>query len=126
MISMLRIFDKVKSVLASYLFMGVEPVANIFFNEEKAPKQEAINNLLVHISNYFDGRYEVLAASDDGGTHLEIQVEVDDVNSTIESQNETFPFFDVWPKWEGWRTMVVKVPTGYIDAITNGVELDDY
>jgi len=80
----------------------------------------------VHISNYFDGRYEVLAASDDGGTHLEIQVEVGDVNATIESQNSSFPFFDVWPKWEGWRTVVVKVPTTYIDTITNGVELDDY
>jgi hypothetical protein len=123
---MVHFFEKVKSVLFSYLSKGIEPVANIYFNEQKAPKQQAINNLLVHISNYFDGRYEVLAASDDGGTHLEIQVEVGDVNATIESQNSSFPFFDVWPKWEGWRTVVVKVPTTYIDTITNGVELDDY
>jgi len=123
---MIHFFEKVKRFLDSYLLMGVSPVANIFFNEEKAPKQQAINNLLVHISNYFDGRYEVLAPSDDGGTHLEIQVEVSDVSATIESQNDSFPFFDVWPKWEGWRTVVLKVPVGYIDTITNGVELEDY
>ena len=101
-------------------------MANIFFNEEKKPKQEAINEMLVHIGNYFDGRYEVIAAGDDGGSLLEVQVEVPDVSLTIESQHSSFPFFDVWPKWMGWRVVVCKVPPGYIDAITNGVELDDY
>lgn len=126
MIFMVHFFEKVKRVLDSYLLMEVNPVANIFFNEEKTPKQEAINQMLVHIGNYFDGRFEVIAAGDDGGSLLEVQVEVDDVNKTVESQHETFPFFDVWPKWMGWRVVVCKVPPGYIDAITNGVELDDY
>ena len=93
---------------------------------EKAPKQEAINELVVMISNYFSGRYEVIAAADDGGSLLEVQVEVSDVNESLLSQHSDFPFFDVWPKWMGWRTVVAKVPPGYIDAITNGVVLDDY
>ena len=117
---------KVKSLFDTYLLMGGLDVANIYFNGEKAEKQTAINDMLVHISNYFDGRYEVIASSDDGGNHLEIQVEVSEVAKTIESQHTDFPFFDVCPKWMGWRTVVVKVPTGYIDTITNGAELDDY
>ena len=120
------ISEKVETIFYSYLLKGGSSVANIFFNEEKQPKQKAINEMLVHIGNYFDGRFEVLAAGDDGGSMLEVQVEVDDVSQTIEAQHATFPFFDVWPKWMGWRVVVCKVPPGYIDAITNGAELDDY
>lgn len=93
---------------------------------EKAPKQTAINELTVMISNYFGGRYEVIATADDGGTMLEVQVEVEDTSESLLSQHSDFPFFDVWPKWMGWRVVVAKVPIGYIDAITNGVVLDDY
>ena len=93
---------------------------------EKAPKQTAINELTVMISNYFGGRYEVVATADDGGTMLEVQVEVPKCSETVLSQHPDFPFFDVWPKWMGWRVVVAKVPPGYIDAITNGVVLDDY
>ena len=93
---------------------------------EKAPKQTAINELVVMISNYYGGRYEVIAVADDGGTLLEVQVEVPDTSSDLDSQAPDFPFFDIWPKWMGWRVVVCKVPPGYIDAITNGVALDDY
>ena len=37
-----------------------------------------------------------------------------------------FSFFDIWPIWMGWRTVVAKVPPGYIDTITNAPERDDY
>ena len=57
---------------------------------------------------------------------LEVQVEVANTAESVLSQHSDFPFFDVWPKWMGWRVVVAKVPTGYIDAITNGVVLDDY
>jgi|TARA_R110001606_G_C14994796_1_gene606297 hypothetical protein len=123
---MVHLFEKVKSLFDAYLLIGGLDMASIFFNGEKAEKQTAINEMLVHISNYFDGRFEVIVNSDDTGTHLEVQVEMDDVNSHIESQHPDFPFYEVWPKWMGWRTLVMKVPSGYIDAITNGVELDDY
>jgi len=93
---------------------------------EKAPKQTAINELTVMISNYFGGRYEVIATADDGGTMLEVQVEVSDVRASVLTQHPDFPFFDVWPKWLGWRVVVAKVPPGYIDTITNAPERDDY
>tara|TARA_R100000152_G_C6668509_1_gene105476 strand:- start:225 stop:527 length:303 start_codon:yes stop_codon:yes gene_type:complete len=93
---------------------------------EKAPKQTAINELTLMISNYFGGRYEVIASADDGGTLLEVQVEVSNVGDALLNEHSDFPFFDIWPKWMGWRVVIAKVPRGYIDAITNGVELDDY
>jgi hypothetical protein len=99
-------------------------MANIFFSDEKAPKQKAINELVVMISNYYGGRYEVIACSDDGGSLLEVQVEVPDVSQELSSQAQDFPFFEIWPKWMGWRVVVCKVPPGYIDAITNRAESD--
>ena len=82
---MVHLFEKVKSLFDAYLLIGGLDMASIFFNGEKAEKQTAINEMLVHISNYFDGRFEVIVNSDDTGTHLEVQVEMDDVNSHIES-----------------------------------------
>ncbi|HHZ95958.1 MAG TPA: hypothetical protein EYN67_10485 [Flavobacteriales bacterium] len=99
-------------------------MANLFFKKEKSPKQEAINALLLMISNYYDGRYEVLATSDDGGAMLEVQIEVPDVSGHLSTQAPTFPFFDIWPIWMGWRVVIAKVPPGYIDAITLAAESD--
>ena len=101
-------------------------MANIFFNGEKLPKQEAINTLTVEISNYYDGRYEVKAGSDDGGSVLEVFVEVPTPSQAILEQCSDFPLFDIIPKWAGWRCQVVKVPPGYIDAILLSPEIDDY
>ena len=57
---------------------------------------------------------------------LEIQVEVDEPSKTLEGQYDDFPLDEVVPKWNGWRVVVLKVPNGYIDSITLGIELDDY
>tara|TARA_R110002074_G_scaffold154423_1_gene309962 strand:- start:88 stop:387 length:300 start_codon:yes stop_codon:yes gene_type:complete len=95
-----------------------------FTQGEKAPKQDAINELLVMISNYYNGRYEVRGCSDDGGNMLEVQVEVPNVSKAFEEQAPDFPFFDIWPQWMGWRVVIVKVPPGYIDAITLSPESD--
>jgi hypothetical protein len=97
-----------------------------FSKGEKAPKQDAINELVVMISNYYAGRYEVFATADDGGAILEVQIEVPEVSKGLEGQAPDFPFFDIWPKWMGWRVVICKVPPGYIDAITNRTDGDDY
>ena len=102
-------------------------MANLFFRGEQAPKQDAINSLILKISEYCEGRYEVKCVSDDGGSHLEIQVEVVDPGRSLESQITDFPpLFEIIPKWAGWRTLILKVPPGYIDAITNRDDHDDY
>ena len=95
-----------------------------FSQGEKAPKQKAINELTLFISNYCSGRYEVLAKADDGGTVMEVQVEVENVSGELLAQVPDFPFFEVWPKWMGWRVVICKVPPGYIDAITLAAEAD--
>ena len=61
-------------------------MANIFFSGDKMSKQEAINSLTLEISNYFGGRYEVKTGSDDGGSVLEVFVEVETPSESIESQ----------------------------------------
>ena len=99
-------------------------MANIFFSGDKMSKQEAINSLTLEISNYFGGRYEVKTGSDDGGSVLEVFVEVETPSESIESQCPDFPLFDIIPKWGGWRCQVVKVPHGYIDAIILSVDSD--
>ena len=101
-------------------------MANIFFNGEKMSKQEAINTLTVEISNYFSGRYEVKTGSDDGGSVLEVFVEVPVPARPILEQCADFPLFDVIPKWGGWRCQVIKVPPGYIDAIVLAADTPDY
>ena len=92
---------------------------------DKAPKQEAINALVLMISNYHGGRYDVLFTHDDGGALLEVQVEVPEVSGDLFEQIPDFPLFDIWPKWMGWRVVVCKVPPGYIDAITHRTDWED-
>ena len=101
-------------------------MANIFFSGEKMSKQEAINTLTLEISNYYGGRYEVKTGSDDGGSVLEVFVEVPTPSLAILEQCPDFPLFEVVPKWGGWRCQVIKVPLGYIDAILLSPEVDDY
>lgn len=101
-------------------------MANIFFSGEKMSKQEAINTLTLEISNYYGGRYEVKTGSDDGGSVLEVFVEVPTPSLAVLEQCPDFPLFEIVPKWGGWRCQVVKVPPGYIDAIILAPEVNDY
>ena len=95
-------------------------MANIFFNGEKASKEEAINLASTHIRNYSDCIFQAKVVSDDGGHILQIMVEVNDPGQTLLTQNTDFPLFDLIPKWHGWRTVILKVPIGYIAAVVNG------
>ncbi len=101
-------------------------MANIFFAGEKLSKENAINSLTLEISNYYGGRYEVKTGSDDGGSVLEVYVEVEVPSLSLIDQIPDFPLFDIIPKWGGWRCQVLKVPPGYIDAILLSTSSDDY
>lgn len=101
-------------------------MANIFFAGEKLSKENAINSLTLEISNYYGGRYEVKTGSDDGGSVLEVFVEVATPSISLIDQIPDFPLFEIIPKWGGWRCQVVKVPPGYIDAILLSTDPDDY
>jgi|TARA_R110000824_G_scaffold6070_6_gene27940 hypothetical protein len=101
-------------------------VANIFFSGNKQGKQDAINSLTLKISEYFGGRSEVRAVSDDGGQLLEIQIEVSEPSANLSEQLPDFPVDEVVPIWNGWRVVLLKVPPTYIDSITLGTTGDDY
>ena len=91
-------------------------MANLFFSGEKMAKQDAISSLILEISNYFNGRYEVKTGSDDGGSVLEVIVEVPTPSMSVLDQCPDFPLLEIIPKWGGWRCRVTKVPPGYIDT----------
>ena len=95
-------------------------MANIFFNGEKASKAEAVASSRAHISNYSECVCESKVVSDDGGHILQIMVEVSEPALSLLSQHPEFPLSDLIPKWEGWRTVVLKVPPGYIAAVVHG------
>ena len=101
-------------------------MANIFFSGNKQSKQDAINSLTLKISEYFGGRSEVRAVSDDGGQLLEIQIEVSEPSANLSEQLPDFPVDEVVPIWNGWRVVLLKVPPTYIDSITLGTTGDDY
>ena len=85
---------------------------------DKMPKQEAINSLILKVSEYYDGRYDVFFTSDDGGSVLEVMVEVPEPSMPFDEQVPNFPpIFDIIPKWGGWRTVITKVPPEYIDYV---------
>ena len=78
-----------------------------FSSSEKLPKQEAINSLILKVSEYCDGR-----------AVLELMIEVPEPSQSFEEQVHSFPpLFDIIPEWGGWRTVIMKVPPGYIDCI---------
>ena len=98
-------------------------MANIFFSGEKADKKEAKKQLMLHIAGVFDGRYTVRFESDDGGNHITLIIEVEEPSQTLDNfLSDAISF----PKWMGWRYLIVKVPPGYIDAILEAPKRDDY
>jgi len=92
---------------------------------EKLPKQIALNSLALKVEEYFGGRFEARAVSDDGGAVIEIQVEVPVPSLGLVEQVPDFPLDDVVPVWAGWRVVVLKVPPSYIDTVTNAAEYED-
>ena len=90
---------------------------------EKAEKEEAIESLKQHVSGVYDGVFDVKFKSDDGGSHITLYIEVEDTSEPLD------PFISdaIWvPKWKGWRFIIMKCPPGYIDAILNAVNRDDW
>lgn len=90
-------------------------MANLFFQKEKASKEKALKE----INKFVDKKcpeitYLVRFTSDDGGHLLELNLEVSDPNELID---RTHPILCVRPLWMGWRSVIMKVPVGYIDGV---------
>ena len=90
-------------------------MANIFWNKGgKAPAKEAERTLRQHVAGVCDHRFSVQFRSDDGGHHIVLYLEVEDPGRTLDAWLRDALNF---PKWQGWRFILMKCPIGYISAI---------
>mgnify|MGYP001352022196 FL=1 len=98
-------------------------MANRHFSGEKLEKQETIKKVSQYVVDVYDGRFSVKFDSDDGGTVLNVYLEVEETSEPLgQFLQDAFRH----SKWHGWRYVVTKVPPGYIDAILEAPERDDY
>ena len=87
-------------------------MANLFWNDEKASKEEARKGLMEYIADIWEDRFTVNFASDDGGYHIQAVLEFDDTTKLMATElRNKFP-----AKFMGWRMVVLKVPRGHIDV----------
>ena len=93
------------------------------FSGEKASKKEAIKSLMQHAAGIYDGRFAARFESDDGGTVLNLYLEVEQPSKPLD-KFLTDALFE--SKWMGWRYVITKVPPGYIEAILEAPEREDY
>ena len=93
------------------------------FSGEKLDKKDTLKKVRQYVAGIFDYRFCVKFDSDDGGTVLNVYLEVEQPSQPLTGlQQDAFKH----SKWHGWRYVVTKVPPGYIDAILEAPERDDY
>ena len=95
-------------------------MANIFFSGEKESKAEVVKSVTKFIANYCDCVFVAKVVSDDGGHILQVMIEVGKVSMPILEQKPDFPLLELIPKYRGWRSVIMKVPVGYIGTIVDG------
>ena len=93
-------------------------MANIYFNKEKAPFDEAKQNIIPLVIEATDGAFFIRKASNDCGTTLDVYAETDDT--------EVSPWSARLPSvFMGWRVIMYNCPTGYIGAFLDIKEVKD-
>ncbi len=93
------------------------------FSGEKLDKKATIKKVSEYVVGIYDGRFCVKFDNDDGGTVLNIYLEVETPSLPLDGLlQDAFKH----SKWHGWRYVVTKCPIGYIDAILEAPERDDY
>ena len=93
-------------------------MANLFFKREKASKADAMEG----IDNLVEEKcpeitYLTRFTSDAGGQLLEFNMEVSEPSELLDRDH---PILVIRPVWMGWRSIIMKVPIGYIDGILLG------
>ena len=97
-------------------------MASKHFSGEKADREEAVKQLMIHAAAEFEGRFFARFENDDGGSHIVLSIEVEEPSHGLDPLLMDALYAS---KWMGWRYMIVKVPPGYIDAIMNAKNSDD-
>ena len=99
-------------------------MANKYWSDEKASKEDAEEELKKHIRGVYDKIFAVRFTSDDGGNVIELVLERENPKEQIEQG--LLDMLDFGPKWMGWRAILLKVPPGYIDCFILNPRKDDY
>ena len=87
-------------------------MANLFWNDKKAPQEEARKALMQYVAEIWFDRFTVNFHSDDGGQMIQAVLEFDDTDEIMDTKlRSKFP-----AKFMGWRMVVLKVPRGHIDV----------
>ncbi len=98
-------------------------MASRHFSGEKLSKEETTQKVIRYVVDIFDGRFCVKFDNDDGGSVLNVYLEVEEPSQPLDGfLQDAFKH----SKWHGWRYVVTKCPVGYIDAILEAPERDDY
>ena len=94
-------------------------MANLRFSkDQKADKKLAIQCMEDSLANWIERyKFHVKTAMDDGGSVLEVQIEVENPSESLYDQEPNVPRFD--EVWMGWRLIVTKIPFGYIKHFYN-------
>ena len=84
-------------------------MANLYWNNEKTPKEKAIRMFMDAMPDYTDSAFKVRQEGDDAGSYLCVYVE------RTPSGREVCR--DLPVKFEGWRVVHVWCPHEYIKVI---------
>ena len=84
-------------------------MANIFWKNEKTPKDKAIRMFMDVMPDYTDSAFTVRQEGDDSGSYLCVYVERTEDGQEICK--------DLPVKFEGWRTILVFCPYEYIKVV---------
>lgn len=84
-------------------------MANIYWNNQKTEREEAIKLMKEFMVDRTESRFTVRQEGDDSGSYLCVYVERD------EEGNKTCDLLP--PKFEGWRVVLVSTPFEYIKYV---------
>ena len=93
-------------------------MANLHWNKEKAPFDEAKEKIKALVIEATEGAFFIKKASNDCGATMDVYAETDDTE--VSPWSTRLP-----PTFMGWRVIMYVCPTGYIGAFLDVKEKDD-
>ena len=95
-------------------------MTNLFFKGDRASQADAMKAIDKLVEEKCpEIRYMTQFASDAGGQMLEFNLEVNDPSERLDKDH---PILVIRPVWMGWRSIIMKVPIGYVDGIIMGYD----
>jgi hypothetical protein len=90
-------------------------MANLFFKREKASQTDASDAIDKLVEEKCpEITYLTRFTADAGGQMLEFNLEVSEPSELLDNNH---PILVIRPVWMGWRSIIMKVPIGYIEGI---------